>query len=287
MFTLVWYVGGVMGEYKLINKVGRTCNKCGEFKDWDKFYKKKSGANGRTAICIKCFKKDRKDAYDRNPEKYLAKNKVYYYNNRENLLNQKHEYYIKNIDSITKYHEEYYEENRDSILNRKHIHGMSPANYITYGHQLTELEDATENREGLLLVRCATCGEYFIPTVNQVSNRIKSLQSPHARECRLYCSDSCKASCSVFGQKKYPKDFTAANSREFTKEFRDMVLEKDDYTCQMCGSTEDLEAHHINPRICSPMEQVDIVNGITLCKSCHIKAHDQDGCRYHELANVI
>jgi 5-methylcytosine-specific restriction endonuclease McrA len=69
-----------------------------------------------------------------------------------------------------------------------------------------------------------------------------------------------------------------------------MILERDNYTCQVCSESFDkkhLQAHHITPVVCSPMEQVDIENGICVCKECHINLHlTQEGITYAELSRV-
>jgi len=51
------------------------------------------------------------------------------------------------------------------------------------------------------------------------------------------------------------------------------VLERDDYTCQKCGSQENLHAHHIIPVSKDKSRSLDINNGITLCKECHKEKH--------------
>ena len=53
--------------------------------------------------------------------------------------------------------------------------------------------------------------------------------------------------------------------------FRREVLKRDNYACQVCGKTTDekgtnLHAHHID----GDAFNMDSVNGITLCKKCHI-----------------
>jgi len=62
-----------------------------------------------------------------------------------------------------------------------------------------------------------------------------------------------------------------------------MVLKRDDYTCQKCGSEEILHCHHIFPLNENPVMSADINNCITLCKSCHKLAHKIPGCGYHEM----
>jgi len=63
------------------------------------------------------------------------------------------------------------------------------------------------------------------------------------------------------------------------KEWRKAVFERDDYTCQGCGSRNGngkaikLHAHHILPFSENPDSRFDIDNGLTLCKSCHKGRH--------------
>lgn len=55
--------------------------------------------------------------------------------------------------------------------------------------------------------------------------------------------------------------------------FRKKVLNRDNYTCQLCGSKNDLEVHHIKPYAKYPCLRVSVNNGITYCKQCHKAIH--------------
>ena len=56
-------------------------------------------------------------------------------------------------------------------------------------------------------------------------------------------------------------------------EWRHAVLERDDHTCQMCGTMEHIEAHHKDIRYHEDPMNVDVNNGISLCHNCHIRFH--------------
>ena len=45
--------------------------------------------------------------------------------------------------------------------------------------------------------------------------------------------------------------------------------ERDNYTCQECGSKRNLQAHHIRQVALYPDLVYELSNGITLCKTCH------------------
>lgn len=57
------------------------------------------------------------------------------------------------------------------------------------------------------------------------------------------------------------------------KQWSRQVKERDDYTCQGCGANDSLHAHHIKRWKDYPALRYELDNGITLCFSCHEKAH--------------
>jgi 5-methylcytosine-specific restriction endonuclease McrA len=143
-------------------------------------------------------------------------------------------------------------------------------------------------REGteILEVKCTYCGQWYAPTHNSVSNRITAINNLNQGECRLYCSENCKQACPTYGQVKYPKGFKHTSSREVSTYLRQIVLERDNWTCQICGKTIleiQLHVHHMDPVAQNPMFQNDMDSCITLCKGCHGMVHKQHGCRYIDL----
>jgi RNA-directed DNA polymerase len=53
------------------------------------------------------------------------------------------------------------------------------------------------------------------------------------------------------------------------EELRRQILQRDDYTCQHCGDTSNLEVHHLTARHQGGTD--DPANLITLCENCHIQ----------------
>lgn len=144
------------------------------------------------------------------------------------------------------------------------------------------------NDRKILDVKCTYCGNWFTPTIQQVYERIRALDNKQAGEQRLYCSEKCKKECSIYNQKKYPKDHKQSTSREVQPELRQMRFEVDNYTCQKCGKHQDelevgLHCHHIEGIRWEPIESADVDKVITLCKVCHKKVHTTEGCKYHEM----
>ena len=161
------------------------------------------------------------------------------------------------------------------------IHGNDKALFSVYAHQLTIEESPKEGLNGELVVKCAYCGRYFAPTNIMISNRVRSLNRTSNVESRLYCSDGCKVACPIYNQRKFPKGFKPATSREVNPLLRQMALELDNYECQRCGRSIDevpLHVHHILPYRKNPMMGNDIDNTLTLCVDCHLSwMHSKDG----------
>lgn len=160
--------------------------------------------------------------------------------------------------------------------------------YDTYAPQIEFCEEVRrfKSNKNILEVKCTYCGKWFLPTYKQICNRISGIKSETLLENRLYCSDGCKNACPIYRRVKYPRDFKQGTSREVQPQLRQIVLERDNYTCQECGKTIDeieLHCHHIIPLNESPIESADIDVCITLCKDCHKKKHKIPGCGYYEL----
>lgn len=60
--------------------------------------------------------------------------------------------------------------------------------------------------------------------------------------------------------------------------WRKEVYKRDDHTCQVCGKKNiRCIAHHIMGYKKYPLLRYEVMNGITLCYSCHKKFHDEFG----------
>jgi hypothetical protein len=60
--------------------------------------------------------------------------------------------------------------------------------------------------------------------------------------------------------------------------WRAAVLERDVYTCRKCGRScakyeRGLAAHHVKPFAEFPESRLDVTNGLTLCRVCHMAVH--------------
>ena len=154
-------------------------------------------------------------------------------------------------------------------------HRRGHAKYKTYAHQL-DCAEKVRNNNGQLEVTCTKCGKWFKPTVSAVNGRTSALNGNMRGEMRLYCSDNCKNSCSIYGQRLYHSGLNPNKDRPYQYEWAKAVKDRAGNRCEECGSFELLEAHHIRSVKTHPLLQADIDNGICLCTKCHKKAHKGD-----------
>ena len=61
---------------------------------------------------------------------------------------------------------------------------------------------------------------------------------------------------------------------EHWKHIRDMALNRDAYTCRICGTGINLRVHHVNYEHVGTEQELDDV--VTLCEECHSKVHIND-----------
>jgi len=169
----------------------------------------------------------------------------------------------------------------------KNIVNLDIVIYKTYAHQISYVEEVRgdpENEE-LLQVKCDYCGKWFSPKRSAIQNRIAALDGRMRGEQRLYCSEECKSLCPIFHKQKYSAEETNTKqlSREVQPELRQMVFERDEWTCIKCGAIKSLQCHHIEGILWNPIESADIDICVTFCTKCHSEAHKDEGCRYSDL----
>jgi hypothetical protein len=255
--------------------MGKICSKCKKFKDYSEFSECKANKDGLSMKCKDCVK---------------LYNAQYHLNNKE-VINKKHrQYYLNNKEKFAKRWKSYYTKNRRQRIKDCKTYRLSIAKYITFAARLTIDESPKLAKDNVSLeVKCKYCGRYFKPTVQLVQDRIQALnKEEHLNfgSSFCYCSDNCKEACPTYGQHKYPKGFKKASSREVNPFVRQLCLKRDNWTCQICGATQEddqLHCHHLEGVAKNPRLGNDVTNCITLCKTCHKEVHKLPGCGYNEL----
>lgn len=128
-------------------------------------------------------------------------------------------------------------------------------------------------RNPKVLNDCLLCGKEFWSYENNnqkyCSQRCRDL---HYRELK-------KGENSHFWKGGATKLNRIERARSAYKEWRKQVFIRDNYTCQKCGIKNGngksiyLHAHHIKGFADYPESRLDVNNGITLCKNCHLLQH--------------
>jgi len=107
---------------------------------------------------------------------------------------------------------------------------------------------------------CVQCGGAFLMQKRNISQK--------------FCSKKC---ANIFKDHGKTKESKKIRMSKPYREWRRMVYERDDYTCQECGDRGrpghevNLNADHIKPFATHPELRLDINNGKTLCEDCHKK----------------
>ena len=225
-------------------------------------------------------KEYQKEWRENNVEKRKECGKEYYKNNGDKIRERSKEYCENNKDKIREYMKEYYKNNAD----KKKEYRKSNAIYNTFVSQISYAEEIRKDPKDkkLLQVRCTYCGKWYNPTISNIQNRIAALEGRGSGEQRLYCSKECKRLCPTYRKRKYSAEETNTKqlSREVQAELRQMVFERDEWTCIKCGETKGLQCHHIEGIQWNPIESADIDICVTFCVKCHREAHKDKGCRY-------
>lgn len=126
-------------------------------------------------------------------------------------------------------------------------------------------------RQGVITPKiCQNCGkEYF-------------MKGKKAREMSKYCSHECSIQT---GENHWnwkggvtPENHRLRNTKEY-HDWRHAVYTRDYWTCQHCGKKDrnDIVAHHLKCFHVYVELRHEVSNGLTLCRSCHKKVHDDIG----------
>ncbi len=131
---------------------------------------------------------------------------------------------------------------------------VSPSRILTAQYCSTECADAHRNdgRKMAKLKRvCPQCGKTF------------KIYQCH-KDRRKYCSYECKNNAMSYSTPIDRHFYT----RTFWRKLRQVVLERDGYTCQKCGiDNKILHVHHKQKRFLGGSDTEE--NLISLCNSCH------------------
>jgi 5-methylcytosine-specific restriction endonuclease McrA len=155
---------------------------------------------------------------------------------------------------------------------------------------------AQRGHRTLLALTCLRCGgEYFVPPHRVSRSRYCSQKCTKiVKRClrcnniitrrpgrRRFCSHRCASAWMVGPRasvwkggisKRRDRGKLSARLRAWSQ----AVLRRDNFRCQECGATVDLQAHHVKSFARYPRLRTDVANGITLCVDCHGRKHGKN-----------
>jgi HNH endonuclease len=100
---------------------------------------------------------------------------------------------------------------------------------------------------------CQWCGKEFFPSNGHLGMK--------------YCGRKCR-----YESERKPDPETKHTGWKY-RAWRKAVMGRDQHTCRDCGAKEKIGAHHIKAWKDYPELRYEVLNGITLCESCHLNAH--------------
>jgi len=124
-------------------------------------------------------------------------------------------------------------------------------------------------KDGAFSFKCVICEKVVLTQPAQMKLR-------NRQTCSMECRGKLKRTQAEkrrekYGYTKHQLDRLARYSPE-AQEWRRLVFERDDYTCQACGIRGGkLEADHIKPWAYFEDLRFELDNGRTLCRGCHDK----------------
>ena len=293
----------------LFNETHKSCNRCGEIKDFSCFYEGLFLNIG--GICTLCQSEEKKKSlsdnkkiininnYEININNYIIRGEFWIrkWGKQEILFNETHKQCstcrkILPLDNFLKHKNQFLNINYECIKcsnNSGKEHSNSNAKY---NENKLPLGYKTRNKNSFLQVRCYKCNEWMFVTNRLLYDRKRIENMLNHGECNLYCSSECKESCVTYNNYSGNLEFEAFQlglntdtyrllknqSKDFTviRIAIDKVKERDNYTCQDCGSKNDLHGHHIKPvALCIGTEDEYLIyetsNIKTVCEECHYK----------------
>lgn len=115
---------------------------------------------------------------------------------------------------------------------------------------------------------CSHCGKKYYRLDSEITKSIKRGTTNH------FCNKECHNEYATANAKGPSSDSWRVSG---IRKWALGVKERAGFECEICGSSEDLEAHHILPYKDYPKARLDLDNGACLCKEHHKDFHKKYG----------
>ena len=152
----------------------KICNKCSQIKNKNSFYKQKSTKDGFTNYCKNCIKDYNKNYYKNNRDRIIQNTQQWYGNNKEYKKEYDKNYYKNNREYKRKNSKEYYKNNKEHVQQQKNSR-LAFNSKLKSRQEIELYEEIKKSANDNLMCKCAYCGGWFEPTLNQIIHRIRSI----------------------------------------------------------------------------------------------------------------
>lgn len=202
----------------LILMKAKTCNKCSTEKNIEDFSNNKRSKDGKNSWCKACFSQYRKE----NAKKFAERDRLYYENNKEEILKRMSIYREENKDKVKEQKRIEYENNREKYLLRRKTYYRENRAEILKEMKLYQ----KENRERI--------AEY---------KRNYSIKNRHilAKKARVYAKNNAESFRERNARRKALLRQNKVGEVDYEK-----ILKRDGLFCYLCGSDIDDGDYHMD-----------------------------------------
>jgi hypothetical protein len=245
---------GPRKEKEIIPEGFKKCNKCASLLPaTEEYFRLKKDMRGKYLlyyICRDCEKQDKHDFKQAHKEE-IAKYNAYY--------RSTHKDYFKN------YYNMHYKGKHRLIKKYKTIKSNDDINY--------NIKSNTEKKSAKI---CLYCGHRFTP--------VNKKQKYCTKDCAI---NSIKESKIKIEPAIESRTINMWHVGGFNQNIKDLVLERDNHQCYICGKETNLHVHHIIPRAHGGTHTLE--NLVTLCGACHrtIETGDVENAVYKCVQRAI
>lgn len=185
---------------------------------------------------------------------------------------------------------------KPTVVRKTHIGVTNSCGCSQIGKPRRPVENPKGNRYGRLVVvsrdssglrKClctCDCG-------NSLSVELRLLKSGTTTSCGCYQKEASSKAVKIYYQNlrssKGLDPFVNIRKRVTGGVLSKLTFERDSYSCLLCNSSNELNAHHIVPWNVDESLREELSNMVTLCRKCHVLAHDGNFRKINPILAII
>jgi hypothetical protein len=268
---------------------GKTCTKCGEWKPFKEYYKRKDRKDGFRSECKVCHIAGKSKYYEANKEQIIEKKHQHYQENKEEILTKKKEYYVVNREHTLNRVKQHYQENKERIKKQGKIRYEAKKEIILEKNRIY----SRTNKESILKRLKINYQNNREHILEYNKNRYQINRELILEKQKKYYEAN-KIAISERRKQKYGADYfypynlkrrSLNHKVNFTPLERKTIFDRDNWKCQNCeikvhdrskGNWNTPDKAHIDHKIpVSKGGNSEPNNLQTLCRTCNLTKRDK------------